>query len=169
MKEFQLLLLLDICSVYNLAMMIRNATIQDVKRIHELINSYAEMDRMLFASMSNIYENLQIFKVCELDGEVVGCCALKVLWKDLAEIKSLAVDEAQFGKGIGRALVLGCIEKAKKLGLKKVFILTLEPDFFAKLGFVPVQKESLPMKVWSDCAECPKQDHCDEIALECVL
>ena len=150
-------------------MMIRDATIEDVKRIHELVNGYAEVDKMLFASMSSIYENLQIFKVAELDGEIVGCCALKVLWKDLAEIKSLAVDEAQFGKGIGRALVLGCLEKAKKLGLKKVFTLTLEPDFFAKMGFEAVQKELLPMKVWSDCAECPKQDHCDEIALECVL
>ena len=150
-------------------MMIRDATIQDVERIHELINGYAEVDRMLFASMSSIYENLQIFKTAELDGEVVGCCALKVLWKDLAEIKSLAVEEAQFGKGIGRALVLGSMEKAEKLGLKKVFTLTLEPDFFAKLGFVAVQKESLPMKVWSDCTECSKQDHCDEIALECIL
>ncbi|MHC4950361.1 MAG: GNAT family N-acetyltransferase, partial [Planctomycetota bacterium] len=54
--------------------------------------------------MANIYENLQIFKVAEADGGVVGCCALKVLWKDLAEIKSLAVDQSQFGKGIGRAL-----------------------------------------------------------------
>jgi len=150
-------------------MMIRDATIKDVKQIHGLINSYAETDRMLFASMSSIYENLQIFKVAELDDEVVGCCSLKVLWKDLAEIKSLAVEKSQFGKGIGRALVTGCMKKAKKLGLEKVFTLTLEPDFFAKIGFVIVQKESLPMKVWSDCTECPKQDHCDEIALECTL
>ena len=150
-------------------MRIRDATIEDVERIHELINGYAELDKMLFASMSSIYENLQIFKVAELDGKTVGCCALKVLWKDLAEIKSLAVDEAHFGKGIGRSLVLGSVEKAKKLGLKKIFTLTLEPDFFTKLGFETVQKELLPMKVWSDCTECPKQDHCDEIALECLL
>ena len=164
-----MLLLSPLCSGYNPVMMIRDATIEDVERIHELINGYAELDKMLFASMSSIYENLQIFKVAELDGETVGCCALKVLWKDLAEIKSLAVDEAHFGKGIGRALVLGCVDKAKKLGLKKIFTLTLEPDFFIKVGFETVQKELLPMKVWSDCTECPKQDHCDEIALECVL
>ena len=78
-------------------------------------------------------------------------------------------EQAQFGKGIGRTLVSGCMEKAKELGLKKVFTLTLEPDFFTKMGFVRVQKDALPMKVWSDCAECPKQDHCDEIALECTL
>jgi amino-acid N-acetyltransferase len=150
-------------------MQIRDPKIQDVPRIHELINNFAEMDRMLFASMTSIYENLQIFKVAELDGVVVGCCALKVLWKDLAEIKSLAVDQLHFGKGIGRALVNGCMDKARKLGLKKVFILTLEPEFFEKVGFKRVAKESLPMKVWSDCTECSKQDHCDEIAMECIL
>lgn len=150
-------------------MQIRDATIQDVPRIHKLINYYAELDRMLFASMSRIYENLQIFKVAEIDGEVVGCCALKVLWKDLAEIKSLAVEKSRFGNGIGKALVESCIEKARQLGLEKAFILTLEPDFFAKLGFVNVQRGTLPMKVWSDCAECPKQDHCDEVAMEYML
>lgn len=150
-------------------MTIRDATIKDVERIHELINGYAETERMLFASVTKIYENLQIFKVAEIDGEVVGCCALKVLWKDLAEIKSLAVDQSYFGKGIGRELVTGCMEKARKLGLKKAFTLTLEPNFFVRLGFVQVPKQSLPMKVWSDCAECPKQDHCDEVALECTL
>jgi amino-acid N-acetyltransferase len=150
-------------------MLIRDATIQDVPKIHELINFYAEVDRMLFASMSHIYENLQIFKVAEVDGLVVGCCALKVLWKDLAEIKSLAVEQSQFGKGIGRSLVSGCLEKARQLGLTKVFTLTMEPDFFAKLGFISVQRETLPMKVLSDCTECPKQDHCDEIALEYIL
>ena len=150
-------------------MQIRDAKIQDVSKIHELINHYAGVDRMLFASMSYLYENLQMFKVAELDSEVVGCCAIKVLWKELAEIKSLAVDESKFGKGIGRALVEGCMEKARLLGLHKVFTLTLEPEFFTKLGFEIVRKDALPMKVWSDCTECPKQDHCDEIALECAL
>ena len=154
---------------YNPDMIIRDATIKDVEQIHSLINEYAEIERMLFASFASIYENLQIFKVAELDGEVVGCCALKVLWKDLAEIKSLAVKKSHFGKGIGRKLVTGCMEKAKELGLKKVYTLTLEPEFFTKLGFVTVQKQTLPMKIWSDCAECSKQDHCDEIALEYTL
>jgi len=155
--------------IYNLRMQIRDPRIQDVPKIHELINSFAEMDRMLFASMASIYENLQIFKVAELDGVVVGCCALKVLWKDLAEIKSLAVDKSHSGKGIGRALVIACMDKARALGLEKVFTLTMEPVFFEKAGFKRVEKAALPMKVWSDCTECPKQDHCDEIALECIL
>ncbi len=147
-------------------MIVRDAQIKDVKRIHELISSYAELDRMLFRSVSAIYETLQIFVVAEVDGRVVGCCALQVLWEDLAEIKSLAVDENYAGRGVGRALVDTCVEKAGKLGLKKVFILTLEPEFFSKVGFTQVEMNTLPMKVWSDCAACPKQDHCDEIAME---
>lgn len=150
-------------------MIIRDARIQDVRRIHALINHYAEVERMLFASVSDIYEKLLTFTVAEVDGQVVGCCALQVLWENLAEIKSLAVDEAYFGRGIGRALTQGCMDKARDLGLAKVFTLTLEPVFFEKLGFERVQKGALPMKVWSDCANCSKQDHCDEIALECKL
>ncbi|MBC8377781.1 MAG: N-acetyltransferase [Planctomycetes bacterium] len=149
--------------------MIRNATIKDAKRIHELINRHAEVDRMLFASLSDIYERIQTFVVAEDDGQVVGCCAMQVLWENLAEVKSLAVDETSFGKGIGRSLVAGCLDKARGLGLKKVFTLTMEPVFFEKIGFVRVDMAKLPMKVWSDCANCPKQDHCDEIALECTL
>ena len=148
---------------------IRDAMIKDVKRIHELINSYAEVDRMLFASMSDIYERLLAFTVAEEGDSVIGCCAMQILWENLAEIKSLAVDEASVGKGVGKAMVQGCMDKARRLGLKKVFTLTMEPGFFENLGFVRVDREKLPMKVWSDCANCSKQDHCDEIALEATL
>lgn len=146
-------------------MTIRDAKVQDVPVIHSLISSYAELDKMLFRSMTDIYENLQIFKVIEVDGQVAGCCALKVIWSDLAEIKSLAVNQSVFGKGLGSQLVQACVNQARQLGIKKVFTLTLVPEFFEKNGFSRVEKKALPMKVWSDCAQCPKQDHCDEIAL----
>jgi amino-acid N-acetyltransferase len=144
---------------------IRNARISDVKAINALVSSYAERDRMLFRSMADIYENLQTFTVAVLDGNVAGCCALEIIWSDLAEIKSLAVDEANKNKGIGRMLVNDSIEKAIHLGVPRVFALTMEPAFFVKLGFMIVEKEELPMKVWSDCARCPKQQNCDETAL----
>ncbi len=146
-------------------MNIRSAKISDVKAIHALINSYAERDRMLFRSKADIYENLQAFTVAELDGNVVGCCALQIIWSDLAEIKSLAVDEANKDKGVGKMLVAAATEQARQLGLPRVFALTLNPAFFEKLGFSVVEKDKLPMKVWSDCAKCPKQQNCDEIAV----
>ena len=146
-------------------MNICSAKISDAKAINALINSYAERDRMLFRSMADIYENLQTFIVAELDETIVGCCALEVIWADLAEIKSLAIDQIYKEKGIGRELVAAAVEQAVRLGVPKVFALTLEPAFFEKSGFAIVEKEALPMKVWSDCARCSKQQNCDEIAV----
>ncbi len=146
-------------------MKLRNPKITDAKAIHSLISRYAELDMMLFRSLGDIYENLQIFKVAEVDGAIVGCCALQIVWSDLAEIKSLAVDKDFYDKGIGSALVLGSLEDAKNIGIGRVFTLTLESTFFEKLGFKQVSKDTLPMKVWSDCTKCPKQQNCDEVAL----
>ena len=146
-------------------MQVRNAKIADAKAIYALINYYAERDRMLFRSMADIYENLQSFTVAEVDGSVVGCCSLQIVWSDLAEVKSLAVDQRDIGKGVGKMLVGAAVEQARRLGILRVFALTLEADFFEKLGFEIIEKDTLPMKVWSDCARCPKQQNCDEIAV----
>ena len=148
-----------------MTMKIRSAKIQDVKVIHALISSHAELDRMLFRPMDDIYENLQTFCVVELNGIVIGCCALEIIWSDLAEIKSLAVDKDHMGKGVGRMLVTSVIEQARELGVSQVFALTLDFAFFEKLGFRKIEMDALPMKVWSDCARCSKQQNCDEIAV----
>jgi len=146
-------------------MKIRSARIPDAKAICSLINYYAEHDKMLFRSLADVYENLQTFTVAEREGEVIGCCALEVIWSDLAEIKSLAVAAENRGQGVGTALVTAAVEQARRLGVPRLFALTLEPKFFERAGFTIVKKEDLPMKVWSDCARCPKQDECDEIAV----
>lgn len=145
--------------------MIRNAQLKDVPEIRELINTYAEYGRMLFRSLADLYESIRDFKVCEMDGKVVGCCALPVIWSDLAEVKSLAVAKDYQGKKIGAALVTEIINDARELNLPRIFTLTLEDGFFKKMGFLEIAKEALPMKVWSECIHCPKQDNCDEIAM----
>jgi len=146
-------------------MTIRPATIHDVPRMQEIINSHAELGRMLFKSYAQLYENLRDFAVCELEGRVVGCTALGILWNDLAEVRSLAVDDRYRGRGIGGELVKWCIAEARRLGIRKLMSLTYEQRFFEKLNFKVVPKESLPLKVWSDCVRCPKNDNCDEIAM----
>jgi amino-acid N-acetyltransferase len=150
-------------------MKVRNAKISDAKVICSLINYYAEHDKMLFRSLAEIYENLQTFLVAEEEGKTIGCCALEVIWSDLAEIKSLAVESESRGKGVGTALVMAALEQARYLGVPRVFALTLEPVFFERVGFTVIRKEDLPMKVWSDCAKCPKQNECDEIAMIRIL
>ena len=155
--------------ILSVDMTVRNAKISDAKAISVLINCYAEHDKMLFRSLADIYENLQTFLVAEKDQAIIGCCALEVVWSDLAEIKSLAVAPAQTGGGIGRLLVTGALEQARRLGVPRVFALTLEPKFFERLGFSAVKRGDLPMKVWSDCARCPKQQDCDEVAVALTL
>ena len=146
-------------------MKVRSAKVSDVQAIYALINSYAERDKMLFRSIADIYESLQSFTVAEHNGNVLGCCALQVVWSDLAEIKSLAVDQTNIGSGVGKMLVTQAVEQALALGISRVFALTLEPDFFEKSEFEVIDKSVLPMKVWSDCSRCPKQQNCDEIAV----
>ncbi|WP_428940928.1 N-acetyltransferase [Fontivita pretiosa] len=148
------------------ATMIRPATIHDVPVIQAIINSHAELGKMLFKSYAELYENLRDFAVYESDdGQVVGCVALAIIWADLAEIRSLAVDARYQGRGIGRRLTEWCIEEARRLQIRRIMALTYEQAFFEKMGFVVVPKENLPLKVWSDCVRCPKRDGCDEIAM----
>ena len=145
--------------------MIRPATIHDVPRIQEIINSHAELGRMLFKNYAQLYEDLRDLVVYEYGDDVVGCSALGIIWADLAEVRSLAVDDKFRGRGIGRRLVEWCIDEARRLQIRRIMSLTYEQAFFAKLGFDVVPKDTLPLKVWSDCVRCPKRDGCDEIAM----
>lgn len=149
--------------------MIRKAKIADVKDIQRLVNSFAAKNAMLPRALSTIYENIRDFYVADEDGRVVGCCALHVTWGDLAEVKSLAVDESTQGKGCGRVLVETCLQDARDLGIPKVFALTYVPGFFEKLGFKLVDKATLPHKIWSECINCPKFPDCGEEAVTIKL
>lgn len=149
--------------------MIRHATMADVPDIHRLITYHAEYNRMLFRSHADLYEHLRDFFVGveNINGQdhVVACAALELVWRDLAEIKSLAVDESFQGRQLGAALVRAAMDEAKRLGLAKVFALTREKEFFQKLEFQTASKETLPHKVWTDCIRCPMQANCDEVAM----
>lgn len=150
-------------------MEIRKAVIHDVKQVHRLINGYAEKQLMLSRSLNEIYENLRDFWVAEEEGDLHGCCALHISWEDLAEIKSIAIREDRKGTGIGRSLVEACIAEAAQIEIRKLFALTYQPGFFEKLGFVRIEKEKLPHKIWSECINCYKFPDCDETALEYVI
>lgn len=141
----------------------------DVPAIHRLITYHAELNRMLFRSYADLYEHLRDFWVYtapkDQQEQVLGCAALNLVWRDLAEIKSLAVNEQCRGRGIGRALVEAALSEGRQIGLGRIFALTREPAFFSRLGFHAVAKDTLPHKVWTDCVKCPLQENCDEIAM----
>lgn len=146
-------------------MQIRKARIKDVSQIHRLINYYAEKGIVLPRSLSELYEHIRDYTVIEEDGTVCGACALGICWEDLAEIRSLVVSEDRKGKGYGIMLVQECINEAKQLGVKRIFVLTYIPEFFEKFGFKRIKKSLLPHKIWADCLKCPKFPDCDEIAM----
>lgn len=145
--------------------MLRKARIKDVKDIQKLLTYYANRGDMLSRSLSELYESVRDFYVVEKDGNLLGVCALHIMWDDLAELRSVAVAEEACRKGIGSTLVKACLDEARELGLKKVFCLTYKPDFFGKHGFRVVDKSELPHKVWRDCINCVKFPDCDEIAM----
>lgn len=120
---------------------------------------------MLPRSLNNILENIRDFFVAETNKEIVGCVAAHVVWTDLAEIRSLAVSPDHSGSGIGSSLVREALKELAELGVRKVFTLTYTPEFFSKLGFVELEKQQLPHKIWKDCLDCSLFPDCDETAM----
>ncbi len=147
--------------------MIRKARIADIKSIHKLIAEQAQSGRILARAMSELYSQVRDFTVIQDDetGGLLGCGALQVVWENLAEIRSLAVQTARQGAGIGSSLIRALIEEAAGMGIERVFVLTYRQRLFEKLGFEVMDKNLLPHKIWADCIHCAKFPECDEIAM----
>jgi amino-acid N-acetyltransferase len=126
---------------------------------------FASRGELLHRTLNEVYQHLRDFVVCEAAGRIVGVCALWLYWEDLAEVRSLAVEESHAGRGLGTALVRACLEEAAQLGIRRVFALTYRPAFFERLGFQTLDKRELPQKIWKDCLRCSKFTCCDEVAL----
>lgn len=145
--------------------MIRKAKTSDIKSVQKLVNDFAKEYMMIPRSLNDLYENIRDFIVNEENSRVNAACALHVVWEDLGEIRSLAVEKDAQGRGIGRELVRMALEEAKELGVNEVFTLTYNPDFFKQFGFTDIDKSKLPHKIWGDCINCHKFPECDEVAL----
>jgi amino-acid N-acetyltransferase len=104
------------------------------------VDTYAGSGRRLLAKeLVTLYEDVQDFVVAELDGQIVGCGALHVLWADLGEVRTLAVHPDHRGHGVGADLLTALIGQARRLGLERLFALTFHTDFFARYGFVEIE------------------------------
>lgn len=114
---------------------IRPARTSDVKAIREIIDQYSLQRKLLSKETVTLYEDVQEFVVA-VDGEnVVGCGALHVLWEDLAEVRTVAVIEKFRGQGVGHQILENIMERARKVGVKRLFCLTFETGFFGRHGF----------------------------------
>ena len=130
---------------------VRAALPADVRRIKELVLPYALRRILIAKDLVHYFEHVQEFLVAEApSGEVVGCGALHVLWDDIAEVRTLAVDEAHLGSGVGHLLLAALLERARALGLRRVFCLTFEVDFFARHGFHPIEGTPVGTDVFAE-------------------
>jgi len=149
---------------------VRRAKVGDVAGIASVMAVYVEEGTLLPRAIGELYRAVPEFHVAvDLDGKVIACAALRILWNDLGEVRSLAVSKEAQGLGLGAALVAATLEDARARGLARVIALTKEVAFFERCGFSVVERDDLPRKVWTDCVACPKRHACDEVAVEIEL
>ena len=148
--------------------LVRHARTSDVRAIRALIDLYAD-DRILLSKATvTLFEDVQEFYVAEVDGVVVGCGALHVLWEDLAEVRTLAVDPSRRGQGIGRTLLARLLEQARAVGITRVFTLTFETDFFASHGFAEIDGTPVSHEVFEQLLQSYDEGVAEFLGLERV-
>jgi pyrroline-5-carboxylate reductase len=148
---------------------IRKPKLTEIADIKRLLDNAAEGGSVLRRPLMELYENVRDFYTYADEQGVGGCCALHIDTVDLAEIRSLVVRPDLRGTGIGEMLLKACLDEARSLHIDCVYCLTRNPEFFGKHGFVQVEKQALPHKVFNDCVRCSLFPDCDEIAMTCSL
>ncbi len=149
-------------------LLIRPARTSDVRRIQELVDAYTERRILLSKAMVTLFEDVPDFLVAELDGELVGCGAMHVIWEDLGELRTLAVDPARTGAGIGRSLVAALLARARDLGVSRVFCLTFETRFFTDVGFVEIEGAPVTAEVYAQLLQSYDEGVAELLDLERV-
>jgi len=130
---------------------IRRARTSDVRAIRRLIDIYTGDRRLLTKPTVALYEDIQEFWVAQTPGgEVVGCGAVHVLWEDLAEVRTVAVEPEHRGHKIGHRLVAALLDIARELNVRRVFVLTFETRFFGSFGFAPIDGMPVPYEVYEE-------------------
>ena len=151
-----------------MSVVVRPAKTSDIKKIRKIVDSFAEQRRLLSKETVTLYEGVQEFTIAEVDGEVVGCGALHVLWEDLAEVRTVAVIESMHGKGIGHEILENILNRAKEIGVKKVFCLTFETKFFGAHGFTEIQGAPVEPDVYAQLLRSYDEGIAEFLDLESV-
>ncbi|MCV7251284.1 amino-acid N-acetyltransferase [Mycobacterium hackensackense] len=130
-------------------LIVRRARTSDVPAIKALVDIYAGKI-LLEKNLVNLYEAVQEFWVGELDGQIVGCGALHVLWADLGEVRTVAVHPKVRGAGVGHRVVAQLLDVARELHLQRIFVLTFETDFFGRHGFTEIEGTPVTAEVYEE-------------------
>lgn len=129
---------------------VRRARAGDVRAIRALVEPLTATRVLVAKDAVAYYESLQQFRVVEDGGRIVGCGALHVMWEDLAEVRTLAVHPSASGRGVGGQLLEALLDDARDLGIKRVFCLTFEVDFFGRHGFEPIEGQAVEPEVYAE-------------------
>ena len=147
---------------------IRRARTADVRGIRRLIDLYADQRVLLSKATVTLYEDLPEFWVADWQGTIVGCGALHVMWEDLAEVRTVAMDPTHRGKKIGHRLVSELLATARELGVRRVFVLTFEVDFFRSFGFSEIDGAPVPPDVYEQLLRSYDEGVAEFLGLERV-
>ncbi|MGO1508524.1 MAG: amino-acid N-acetyltransferase [Microbacterium sp.] len=136
---------------------VRPARSADITGIHHLLAPLVDRRILLGKDLVVLYGAVQEFVVAEIDGQLVGCGALHVMWEDLGEIRTLIVRDDWLRHGVGRAIVEQLEVRARELGLTRLFCLTFEVDFFTRRGFAPIGEQIVDPDVYSQLLRSPDE------------
>lgn len=150
------------------AIIVRTARTPDVHAIRSLIGTYTDDGRLMAKAQVTLFESVQEFVVAETAGQIVGCGALHVMWEDLAEVRSLAVQPQVKGQGVGSAMLTTLLDRARSLGVHRVFCLTFETDFFTRHGFVEIDGTPVAHDVFEQLLQSYDQGVAEFLDLERV-
>ena len=139
----------------------RRATISDVAAIHALVAHYAAQGLLLPREAEEIRASIGNFMVQEDDHRIVSCLSLESYGADLAEIRSIAVEPENRGRGLGARLIASALAEARRRGIARVFAVTHAPQFFERQGFAAATRQSLTEKIERDCRTCSKRHRCE--------
>ena len=150
------------------ALVVRRARTADVRVIRDLVDEYTGDRTLLAKETVTLYEDIQEFWVAEVDGQVVGCGALHVLWEDLAEVRTLAVHRSARRKGVGHELLERLVAVARDLGVSRLFCLTFEVDFFSRHGFDVIEGTPVSHEVFAQLLRSYDEGVAEFLGLERV-
>jgi amino-acid N-acetyltransferase len=151
-----------------MSVVIRSAKTSDIKAIRTIIDTYSLQRRLLSKETVMLYEDVQEFFVAEMNSKIIGCGALHVLWEDLGEVRTVAVIEEFRGQKVGNQIMSAIIDRAQSLGLKRLFCLTFETEFFGKHGFSEIQGAPVEPEVYQQLLRSYDEGIAEFLDLESV-
>ena len=144
------------------------ARTSDVREIRNIIDSFSTDGSLLSKATVTIFENIQEFLVAAEGDRIIGCGALHVMWEDLAEVRTLAVVPDRSNEGIGSQLLEQLLDKARALGIRRVFCLTFRKEFFGHHGFVEIENTPVGHEVYEQLLQSFDEGVAEFLGLERV-